>query len=205
MTLSSCACTRHGHHGLFIITTNGYMPLSSSSYDIGHYHGFLINVISNYTPLPFFLSWWTCGLVHCHGLLIVATIAFPILMILWFVAANSCPPSPSWFYHLVIVVAMVIMVFSLLQPIAAHYCPHHFMVLIIVMVFLVLINVASNYTPNCFHCHNKLLPPSPFSSWWSHGLFIIVVFSLLQIIIHHRLLDLDDLVVLFDVMVFLLL
>jgi hypothetical protein len=102
---------------------------------------------------------------------VVATIAFPILMILWFVVANSCPPSPSWSYHLVIVVAMVIMLFSLLQPIATLYCLHHFMILIIVMVFLVLINVASNYTP--------LLS----WSWWILVLLIIMIFSLLQQIV----------------------
>ncbi len=53
MILSSCACNCHGHHGLLIVAINSYMPLSSSSYDIDHCHSFLINVTSNYTPLPF--------------------------------------------------------------------------------------------------------------------------------------------------------
>jgi hypothetical protein len=125
---------------------------------------------------------------------IVATIAFPILIILWFVVANSCPPSPSWSHHLVIVVAMVIMVFSLLQPIATHYCPHHFMVLIIVMVFLLLINVSNIYTP------------LPSWSWWSCGLphhrdlFITTTNSC-----HHHPFHFDDLVVLLNIMVFSLL
>jgi hypothetical protein len=74
----------------------------------------------------------------------------------------------------VIVVAMVIMVFLLLQPIATHYCPHHFMVLIIVMVFLVLINVASNYTPHCLHLLQQIVA--------TITLFILMILWA----IHHR-------------------
>jgi hypothetical protein len=50
------------------------------------------------TPSP---SSSSCSLDHCHYDLFVAR-------------ANSCQPLPSWSYHLVLVVAMVIMVFLLL-------------------------------------------------------------------------------------------
>jgi len=176
MILSSCACSCHGHHDLLIVAINSYMPLSSSSYDTGHCHGFLINVTNNYTPLLFYLNDLVVlfiVMVFSLPQQIVATITFPILMILWFVVANSCPPPPSWFYHLVIIVAMVI------------------------MVFLVLINVASNYTPllswfwwSCglVHHHGLLITTTnschhrPFHLYDLVVLFNIMVFSLLQLV-----------------------
>jgi hypothetical protein len=78
------------------------------------------------TSLPLF-SWSFCHInVRDVFLLVVTHIGGCGVLLV--IATHHCwaTPSPSWSYHLVIVVAMVIMVFSLLQSITTHYCPHHF-------------------------------------------------------------------------------
>ncbi len=83
--------------------------------------GVLLGVATHHcqaTPSPSSSSY---SLGHCHYDPFIAT-------------ANNCPPSPSWSYHLVLVVAMVIMVSLLLQSITRCHYPHHLMILVIVML-----------------------------------------------------------------------